>query len=145
AAGKGGDGAFYPNSKLKPGSFSDGLSKTIAFAEVKSFQPGFQNAKKMTVTPPATPADVCGLGGTFKAEYAHVEWTDGKMKETGFTAYFPPNTQALCDQTGTKYDTDWVNSGESATVTDPPTYAVVTSRSYHKGLVNITLMDGSVR
>src|SRR5262249_51365782 len=127
ATSKGGDGAFYPNSKLRPAQFSDGLSKTIAFGEVKAFQPGLQNAKKMTVTPPTTPGDVCGLGGTFKAEYAHTEWTEGRMKESGFTAFFTPNVQAQCDQSGTKYDSDWVNSGESATVTDPPTYAVVTA------------------
>ena len=67
------------------------------------------------------------------------------MKETGFTAAFPPNTAANCIQGGISYDVDWVNQGESATVTSPPTYSIVTSRSFHGGLVNVSLMDGSVR
>ncbi len=35
-----------------------------------------------------------------------------------------------------------MRDGESATV---PTYAAVTARSYHPGLVNALLLDGSVR
>ncbi len=145
ATGRGGEGAFFPNSKLKPSNFTDGLSKTLCVAEVKAFTPGFQNAGQMNPTMPADATAVCGLGGTFKVEYSHQEWTDGKMKETGFTAAFPPNTQVSCPQGGIPYDVDWVNQGESATATSPPTYSVVTSRSYHAGLVNVCLMDGSAR
>ena len=39
---------------------------------------------------------------------------------------------------------DWQNAKEVITSTSPPTYAVVTSRSYHSGLVNVNMMDGSV-
>jgi hypothetical protein len=35
-----------------------------------------------------------------------------------------------------------MRDGESTTA---PTYAAVTSRSYHVGIVNVLLMDGSVR
>ena len=93
---KPGDGAFYPNSRLRPANFTDGLSKTVGFSEVKAFNPGYQSANLMTPTKPTQPSDVCTLGGTFKAEYAHTEWTDGQMKETGYTALFPPNTKVLC-------------------------------------------------
>ena len=72
------------------------MSKTVGFSEVKAFNPGYQNATLMNPTKPATPADVCTLGGTFKAEYSHQEWTDGQMKETCYTALFPPNTKVLC-------------------------------------------------
>ena len=145
AVPRGGDGAFYPNSMLRPAHFGDGLSKTICMAEVKAFTAGFQNAGQMSPTMPSLPTTLCGMGGTFKVEYSHQEWTDGKMKETGFTAVFTPNTVVSCEQAGVKYDVDWVNQGESITATSPPTYAAVTSRSYHSGLVNVSLMDGSVQ
>ena len=40
-------------------------------------------------------------------------------------------------------DVDWTNQqeGKSATVV---TYAAVTARSYHSGVVNTVMMDGSV-
>jgi hypothetical protein len=145
ATGRGGEGAFYPNSKLKPANITDGLSKTLCLAEVKAFTPGFQNAGQMNPVMPPDPATVCGMGGTFKPEYSHQEWTDGKMKETGFTTVFPPNTQISCTQVGSAYDVDWVNQGESITATAAPTYSIVTSRSFHNGLVNVSLLDGSAR
>jgi prepilin-type N-terminal cleavage/methylation domain-containing protein/prepilin-type processing-associated H-X9-DG protein len=141
---QGGEGAFFPNSQLTPGRFTDGLSKTICMAEVKAFTPGLQTPKNANPSLPGSPSDVCGLGGTQKAEYTHTEWTDGKMKESGFTATFTPNTNVPCSFSGTSSDIDWVNANESATTTDPPVYAAVTSRSYHAGVVNVGFMDGSV-
>ena len=44
ASQKGGDGAFYPGSRLRPGDIHDGLSNTLAAAEVKAWNPYFRNA-----------------------------------------------------------------------------------------------------
>jgi hypothetical protein len=144
ATGRGGEGAFYPNSKLKSGSFTDGLSKTLAFAEVKAYNPYFRNAAQANPAMPTSPAAVCGLGGEFKQDSGHTEWTDARVHQTGFTATFTPNTKVECDQGGVKYNVDWNNQqeGKSATV---PTYAAVTPRSYHSGIVNAAMMDGSVQ
>ena len=60
------------------------------------------------------------------------------MHETGFTTTFPPNTIV----TYSGYDVDFISAAESK-LSD--TYAVVTSRSFHTGGVNVLLMDGSVR
>jgi prepilin-type N-terminal cleavage/methylation domain-containing protein len=142
----GGLGAFIPNGKLRPAHFTDGLSKTLGFAEVKAFNPFMNGAAAANPTMPTDPSAVCGMGGTFKAtSFAHQEWTDGRMKETGFTAVFTPNTQVQCTQAGGLYDMDWINQSEVA----PPavgavSYSVVTSRSFHSGHVNGSLMDGSV-
>jgi prepilin-type N-terminal cleavage/methylation domain-containing protein len=142
---QGGEGAFYPNSRLRPCRFADGMSKTMCLAEVRAFTPGLQTPKSMNPAMPAAAGDVCNLGGTPKAEYTHTEWTDGKMKESGFTAALAPNTTVGCNVTGAAVpDTDWVNANESASSTDPPVYAVVTSRSYHAGVVNVGFMDASV-
>ncbi len=45
---------------------------------------------------------------------------------------------------GANYDIDFIGQAEDSSTT-VPTYAAVTSRSYHSGLVNVALMDGSVR
>lgn len=143
----GGLGAFYPNSKLRPAHFTDGLSKTLCMAEVKAFNPFLSKAALSNPTMPTDPTTVCGMGGTFSAtSFAHQEWTDGRMKETGFTATFGPNTQQPCTQSGTAYDIDWINQSEIAPpAVGVPSYSVVTSRSFHNGLVNVCVMDGSVR
>jgi prepilin-type N-terminal cleavage/methylation domain-containing protein len=143
---KGGDGAFYPNSKLMPASFSDGLSKTICMAEVKAFNPFMSKANLTNPPMPTDPASICGLGGTYSAtSFSHQEWTDGRMKETGFTATFTPNTQLPCVQGGVKLDIDWINASEVVPGgTGSASYSCVISRSYHTGLVNSLFMDGSV-
>ena len=111
-------------------------------AEVKAFQPylsGAANPIALGVAPPIAPAEVIAYGGTFK-ETGHTEWVDFKVHETGFTAVFPPNTKVL----DTNTDVDFISSPEGK-VAAVPTYAAVTSRSYHSNGVNALLMDGSVR
>jgi hypothetical protein len=76
------------------------------------------------------------------AKQTHVEWVDGKVHETGFTTVFPPNTKVAYTSKGTPYDVDFVSATESNL---GDTYAAVTARSYHAGVVNALLMDGSVR
>jgi prepilin-type processing-associated H-X9-DG protein len=45
------------------------------------------------------------------------------------------------------YDIDFNSRQEGKDTGDPdqPTYAAVTARSYHEGVVNVVLLDGSVR
>lgn len=145
ANGNGGSGSFTPPAyKTTTGSFLDGLSNTLAFAEVKAYTPYFRNAG--LGADPGMPAagSVCGLAGQFKADSGHTEWVDGRAHQTGFTTVFTPNTKVPCNQGGLLYDIDWSNmqEGKSATA---PTWAAVTSRSHHAGGVNVSLMDGSVR
>lgn len=139
---RGGDGAFYPGSKLRPGDIKDGLSNTLGLAEVKAWNPYFRNAS-LTDPPLPTPDAVCSLGGDFKAESGHTEWVDGRAHQTAFTATFTPQTLVPCQIGDELFDVDWNNmqEGTSPTVS---TYAVVTSRSHHPSGVQVVLMDGSV-
>ena len=147
---RGGDGAFYPNAKLKPASFVDGLSNTLCAAEVKAFTPYYRNAQLEDLEMPTLPGEICSLGGDAKLginlmqNTGHTEWADGRSHQTGFTATFTPNTQVHCDVDGRLYDVDWTNQqeGRSAEVV---TAAAVTARSYHPSIVNVLLMDGSVQ
>ncbi len=141
---RGGDGAFFPNSRLRPCSFKDGLSNTLCAAEVRAYTPYFRNAARPSPALPGDPAQVAGLGGDFKASSGHTEWVDGRAHQTGFTAAFTPNTHAWLERDGTRYDVDWTNQQEGKSLT-VATCAVVTARSHHPGTVNAVLMDGSVR
>ena len=139
-----GDGAFRPYRRLKPRDFIDGLSNTIAAAEVKAYTPYFRNAAHDDPAMPTVPADVCSLAGDFKTSSGHTEWVDGRSHQTGFTTVFTPNTRVPCVQGGQEYDVDWTNQQEGKSPT-APTFAAVTSRSFHPGIVNTLLMDGSAR
>ncbi len=115
-------------------------------AEVRAYQPflsGGGNPASLNAPPPATPADAVSYGGTLR-ETGHTEWVDFKVHETGFTTAFPPNTRVLYSSGGATYDVDVISSPEGKVAT-LPTYAAVTSRSYHAGGVNALFMDGSVR
>ena len=145
---QGGDGSFYPMSRLTAGDFHDGQSYTLALAEVKGWTPYLRNGQAANPTAPTVPADVCNLPfGTFHSNSGHTEWVDGRSHHVGFTAQFVPNTKVICANGGVDYDVDWNNNQEGVTPTSGPvsTYAVITSRSYHEGMVNVAMMDGSVR
>jgi prepilin-type N-terminal cleavage/methylation domain-containing protein/prepilin-type processing-associated H-X9-DG protein len=141
-----GNGAFVVNVKLSDKSYTDGLSKTLALSEVKSYTGKLANSgnpSSLGSAVPDTTAQVVGYGGTY-ASTGHTEWVDGKVFETGFTATFPPNTNVAYTNGSTRSDVDFISKTESATGT-VPTYAAITSRSYHAGAVNTAMMDGSVR
>lgn len=141
----GGKGAFYPYHSLASRDFIDGMSNTLCAAEVKAYTPYYRNLADPSPTMPDDPSDVCSLGGPeFKTNSGHTEWVDGRGHQVGFTSVFTPNTKVLCTESGTEYDVDWTNQqeGKSPTV---PTYAAVTARSFHPDVVNVALMDGSVR
>lgn len=147
ATKKGGDGAFYPDSRLEDGSFFDGMSYTVALAEVKGWNPYYRNAAlagdSLATIP--SPADICSLGGDFKTNSGHTEWVDGRVHQIGFTTTYRPNEAVLCETNGEVFDVDWTNQQEGNSPT-APTFAAVTARSYHPGGgVNAVMMDGSVQ
>lgn len=165
--GEGGDGAGYPNSVLRDGAFSDGLGTTMAFAEVKGWNPYFRDSYRthaQLATIPSTPTELAGMIGDpneYK-ETGHTEWFNGHMHHAGFTTVFRPNTKVMiADRTSGSAasvnltntgnaDADWTNKQEgknhfAGTPETSPTYAAITSRSYFQGGVNVAMMDGSVR
>jgi len=148
----GGDGSFFVNSRLRPGHFTDGLSRTLCVAEVKAFTPYFRNTSDPGATAPDAPAAVAGFaaGAQFKLgpqtndNTGHTEWCDGRVHHSGFTTVFPPNSVVPYTHTdGITYDVDF-NSRQEGTSATQTTYAAVTARSYHPRGVNVAVMDGSV-
>lgn len=146
-SGTTGDGAFGVNTRFGPASYIDGMTNTLAMAEVKSYQPILHegdNPAVLNAPPPTAPADVLTYGGTFDPALAHSQWVSGMLTHTGMTTTFPPNTPVVYLNGSTPVDVDLISTrlGISATL---PTYGVITARSYHTGLVHALLMDGSTR
>ena len=156
ATGAGGDGAFFPNSRLAAGAVTDGMSKTLCVAEVKAYTPYLRNTpdpgdRYPAHDPPADAAAIVALaaGGDAKLgpgtndNTGHTEWPDGRVHHSGFTTVFPPQTRVTFNRDGREYDIDYSSrqEGNSATVR---TFAAITARSYHPGVVNTARLDGSV-
>ena len=140
---------FSPDSWLKARSVRDGLSKTMAFAEVRAYTGYERNAAIPGEL--ALPVNPEGLPGGGQAKYGklvekntgHTEGVDGRVHQTGFTTTFTPNTHVSPSRVN-GHDIDWTNQqeGKSDSVR---TYAAVTARSYHPGVVNVVMLDGSTR
>ncbi len=141
--GTGGAGAFAPNGRIGFQSFLDGTSNTLAFSEVKSFQPIVKFGGSPTSSLPFA-STVGGWTGTFEPDDGHIEWVEGRVHQTGFTTLFVPNTKVPHTESGRVYDIDYTSEEEGDSNTTP-TYAAVTSRSHHVGTVTSLLADGSVR
>ncbi len=143
---RGGTGLVFPNSRTNMAAVRDGTSNTLAFAEVKTWTPYLRdggNPSAPDAAVPLTPADVVALGGNFKTNSGHTEWVDGRVHQTGFTTTFAPNTKVIHWQDGVAYDVDFNSSREGRSL-NQPTYAAVTSRSYHPQVVATNRVDGSV-
>ena len=156
-----GDGCFHPNASLTMTDVMDGTSSTLMISEVKAFTPYFRNAGPPSINLPSTGAEVVAYGVStgaqkklnptiYQKNTGHTEWADGRVHHAGFTTVLGPNTPAIHVEAGVELDVDYsswqegkIDSGYTAGIR--PTYAAITSRSFHAGVVHTTLMDGSVR
>lgn len=145
---RGGDGVFYPNSFLRFGDITDGTSATLLAAEVKAWTPYQRNGGPSSLVIPDSLVDaeaIVASGGQFK-NTGHTEWPDGRVHHTGFTTALPPNSPLHFTTGGVTYDqmdyNSWQEGKNGARGFD--SYAMITSRSYHAGVVNVVLVDGSV-
>lgn len=141
-----GSGVFLVNQNTRARDLLDGSSNTLGIAEVKAFTPYLRDGGQPSgdIPAPTSPESLGSFGGEFKTDSGHTEWVDARTHQTGFTTTFGPNTFCRHVHQGKEYDIDFnsMREGRSATV---PTYAVVTSRSYHSGMVTVWMMDGSTR
>jgi len=152
--GAGGDGVFFPNAHVKSSTIHDGTSNTLGVAEVKAFTPYVRNTPlDPGPIPPPSPQFLLNylaggehkLGPDLNSNTGHTEWPDGRVHHSGFTTVFTPNTPVLYLYNGRTYDIDY-NSRQEGNSTTQRSYAAITARSYHAaGIVNVGMMDGSVR
>ena len=146
--GEGGDGAFFPNASLGMRDFRDGSSSTLMAAEVRAWQPYRRNGgPPSTNVPNSIPeAEAAAASGVHFKNTGHTEWPDGRVHHHGITTAMTPNTFLACSDGTTTFDCDYNSWQEGKNgISGNPSYAVITSRSYHEGLVHVALMDGSAR
>jgi prepilin-type N-terminal cleavage/methylation domain-containing protein len=148
-----GDGMFGPNSRLGFRDVVDGTSNTLMVAEVKARQFYGRNEGLVgdgTVPAPTWEAVLAKIPVSFAwcRPNGHTEWPDGRVHHQGFTTALGPNgtlpAGADSNQCTAGTDIDYTSRQEGTSNTEA-TYAVITARSYHTGIVNVTLMDGSGR
>lgn len=142
-----GDGAFGANRFTRIAEFADGTSNTMALSEVNAFTRFYSGTDYDNSTGIPSLSDVAGLinsnvtSGT--APGGHTQWVSGNVQQTGYTAFFTPNTIFNID--GRLQPADFVNNSEGAGDLDQnPCMGAVTARSFHPGVVNVAFVDGSV-
>ena len=144
----GGDGATHPNSRLNFASFTDGTSHTLLVSEVKAWTPYRRNGGPPSTAIPASVTEaqsIVASGAEFK-DTGHTEWPDGRVHHEGFTTTLVPNSNVPCANAGKTYDCDYNSWQEGRNgLSGQPSYAIITSRSFHTGIVQVALVDGSVR
>lgn len=148
ATRKGGDGMFYPNGRLSFRDCRDGSSQTLLTAEVKAWTPYQRNGGPASTDMPHRQSDAEAMvasGAQFK-NTGHTEWPDGRVHHTGFTVTLAPNSDVHFERDGQHYDQMDFNSWQEGKngIAGNATYAMITSRSHHVGLVNVAKVDGSV-
>ncbi len=151
-------GAIGTNLRRTFASFTDGLSNTLLGSEVKTYTPAYHDCGGVPPPGPtgassypdvatvlasvaAAPASGCkaATAGAGMPGGGHTHWCNGNSFYDGFTTALPPNTKSPAGPLG--LDSDMSSEDEDD---GGPTYAAVTSRSYHPGIVNAVFGDGSV-
>lgn len=139
-----GDGLFRVNRCVPMKDILDGTSATMLASEVKKGQYYTSEGGPPTTDPPidVIEAEQIVGSGLLVWRSGHTQWADGQVNQTGVTVTFTPNTRILHGESDSDYCSwhDGVDGTEGA-----PTYAIVNSRSYHPGGVNVAFLDGSVR
>ncbi len=145
--------AFGVNLGRRWGDFTDGLSQTLFMSEVKNYQPyirdcgSLANINNPNLIPPpdADPQTIAPeylAGGCTFLPNGHSQWAEVTVHHIGFTTAWPPNKKTPGGPGNAYPDVDLNSERERI---GGPTFAAVTSRSYHAGGVQSLMGDGSVR
>ena len=146
--------AFGMNRARRIAEFIDGTSNTLLAAEVKANQPA-SNCRTVPLSKITDPNNVPPPTAdpyTVAPDYAfcplylnefHTEWSDGNAHAGGFTTAWPPNKKVvgnIPENLGLDLDLNGLNEELGG-----PSFAAITSRSYHPGGVNVLMADGSAK
>jgi len=140
------------NTNRRWSSVADGLSNTLLMSEVKNYQasihscPGLANINDPNNIPPPTadPLTVCPEYSAASCAFflnAHTQWAEISVAQNGFTTAWPPNKKTPGGPGMAYPDVDILSIRERL---GGPSYAAVTSRSYHPSGVNAMRCDTSV-
>jgi prepilin-type N-terminal cleavage/methylation domain-containing protein/prepilin-type processing-associated H-X9-DG protein len=149
--------AFSVNQARAISAITDGLSNTLLYSEIKTFDFRLKCAGLSVNNPNVQPdpngppiADYSGSGCSF-GNTMHTRYSNGGVYHSGFTTAWPPNK--VTTYTNTVALTTGINAGLGSVDTDiisinendgGATFGAFTSKSYHPGGVNSLFGDGSV-
>ena len=146
--------AIGVNMSRRWASFTDGLSNTLLMSEVKNWQVTIRDCGPFSIInnphhvppPDADPLAVCpeyqGGGSCVVFLNAHTQWVEMSVHHNGFTTAWTPNRPTPGGPGLTRPDVNVLSVRER---NGGPTFAAITSRSFHPGGVMSLLADGSVR
>ncbi len=149
---RGGDGITYPNARMPLAAVTDGTSNTLLAAEVHAWTAYTRNGGPASTSIPSNVTEVLAAVATGRPDRllpegygtGHTEWANGHCHHSGITTTLTPNSVVPYNYSGLKYNSDF-NSQQEGNSSTRPSYAVLTSRSHHTGVVNVVMLDGSVR
>jgi prepilin-type N-terminal cleavage/methylation domain-containing protein/prepilin-type processing-associated H-X9-DG protein len=165
-AGSPSRGAFAVNTARRLAEFTDGLSGTVLFAEVRSYQPSMKCPSLLSVTSvgpaglpgPDDPLPAAYLGSCAKIDdVKHSRYSNAGIYHSGETAAYTPNKLTLAPvPAGTVFTFPQGGSGGQIVIdtwsgnendggANGVTFAAFPARSYHPGGVNVLFADGSVK
>jgi prepilin-type processing-associated H-X9-DG protein len=145
--------AFGVNLRRRWADFLDGTSQTLVMAENKNYQATIRdcgpfsqiNDPANVPSPNADPLTVCpeysGAGCTIFLN-AHTQWAEMSVHHNGITTAWPPNKKTPGGPGMSLPDVNVISMRERV---GGPTFAAITSRSYHPGGVHALYGDGSAR
>lgn len=145
--------AFGINFSRRWADFSDGMSNSLLMSEVKNYQVTIRdcgafstiNDPRKVPPPTADPLTVCPEyegSGCRVFRNGHTQWAEMSSHHNGFTTAWSPNKVTPGGPDLSEPDVDVISMRERL---GGPTFAAITSRSYHPGGVQSLLGDGSVR
>ncbi|HEV3163877.1 MAG TPA: DUF1559 domain-containing protein, partial [Isosphaeraceae bacterium] len=146
--------AFGPNLSRHWADLTDGSGQTIFVAEVKNYQPtvwdcGSLSQIKDPMNIPSPYADQKAVAPEYGAPSnckfflnGHTQWSEIAVHHIGMTTAWPPNKKTPGGP-GPGYPDVNINSERERF--GGPTFAAITSRSYHPGGVNALMGDGTVK
>jgi len=138
---------FHPNAFLGFRDCLDGSSHTLLAVEVKAWTPYVRCGGPPTTAVPANADEleiIVPSAPDFK-DTGHTEWPDGRVHHAGFTTTMTPNSRVEYTNAGRLLNVDYNSwqEGRNGNMGEP-TFAAITSRSYHVGLVQVARVDGAV-